>query len=102
MPRQALSNLMKNVPKKAYGQDIKSKILSIGNANLAKFKVSTHEATKRVLSVLMRHSNINVLYIPTSLKNNRSGMFRSLSILGKMHPDDTNVFAPNIIGKYEN
>ena len=102
MPGHALSNLMKNVPKKAYGKDIKSKILSIGNANLAKCKVSTHEAIKRVLTVLMRHSNINVLYIPASLKNNRSGMFRPLSILGKMHPDDTNVFAPNIIGKYEN
>ena len=29
-------------------------------------------------------------------------MLKSLSILEKMHPDDTNVFASNIIDKYEN
>ena len=33
-------------------------------------KVSTHEANKRVLSVPMRHSNIDVLYVPTGLKKN--------------------------------
>ena len=46
----------------------------------------------------MRHSDI---YVPTGLKKNRTRMLRSLSTLEKMHPDDTNVFASNIIDKYE-
>ena len=48
------------------------------------------------------YSNIDVLYAPTSLKKNRTRMLKSLSVLEKMHPDDTNVFASNIIDKYKN
>ena len=69
---------------------------------MAECKVSTHEAIKRLLSVLTRHSNNNVLLILTSLKTNRSGMSRSLSSSEKMHPDYANVFASNIIDKYKN
>ena len=29
-------------------------------------------------------------------------MLKSLSTLGKIHPDDANVFASNIVEKYEN
>ena len=50
----------------------------------------------------MRHSNIDVLYIRSGLKKNRTRMLKLLSILEKMYPDDTNVFASNIINKYEN
>ena len=37
---------------------------SIDNIFLTKCEVSTHEAIKRVLSLPMRHSNIDVLYVP--------------------------------------
>ena len=50
----------------------------------------------------MRHSNIDVPYIRSGLKKYRTRMLKLLSILEKMHPDDTNVFASNIINKYEN
>ena len=50
----------------------------------------------------MRHSNKDVLFVPTGLKKNRTRMLKSLSTLEKMHPDDTNVFTSNIIDKYEN
>ena len=69
---------------------------------MTKREVSTHETIKRVLSLPMRHSNLDVLYVPTGLKNNRTRMLKSLSTLEKIHPDNTNVFASNIIGKYEN
>ena len=49
----------------------------------------------------MRHSDIDVPYVPTDLKNNRTGMLKSLSVLEKMHPDNTNVFASSFIGKCE-
>ena len=35
------------------------------------------------------------------LKKNRIRMLKSLSILEKMHPDNTNVFASNIIDNYD-
>ena len=56
-----MSELMKKASKEAYGKDIKGKMLSIGNTFLTKREVSTHEAIKRVLSLPMRHSDIDVL-----------------------------------------
>ena len=60
-PEHEMSKLMKKAPKKAYGKFIKGKMYSIGNTFLTKCKVSTHEAIKRVLSLPIRHSNIDVL-----------------------------------------
>ena len=54
-----------------------------------------------VLSLPMRHPNIDVLYVLAGLKN-IAGMLKTLSILEKMHPEDANEFASNIIDKYEN
>ena len=72
------------------------------NIFLTKHEVSTHEAIKRVSSSHIRHSNIDVLYVPAGLKKNRTRMLKSLPILEKIYPDDTNVAASNIIDKNEN
>ena len=45
---------------------------------------------------------IDVLYVRTCLKKNRTRMLKLLSVLGKNYLDDINVFAFNIIGKCEN
>ena len=100
-PKHAMSKRMKKASKEAFGEDI-SKLLSIGNTFLTKREVSTHEAIKRILSLPMRHSNIDVLYVPTGSKTSRTRRLKSLSILEKMHPDDTNVFVSSFIDKYEN
>ena len=50
----------------------------------------------------MRHSNVDILYVLTSLKKNTTKMLKSLSILENMHPDDADVFPSNIIEKYKN
>ena len=76
-------------------------MFSIRNTFLTKCEVSTHEAIKRVLSLPMRHPNVDALYVPTGLKKNESRLLKSLSVLEKMHPDDRNVFASNIIDKYK-
>ena len=60
-PEHEMSKLMKKASKKAYGKVIKGKMYSIGNTFLTNCKVSTYEAIKRVLSLPMRHSNIDVL-----------------------------------------
>ena len=59
------------------GKDIKGKMLSIGNIFLTKCGVPTHNVIKRVSSLLVRHSNIYVWYVPTGLKNNRTRMLKS-------------------------
>ena len=49
-------------------------MLSIGNIFLTKHEVSAHEAIKRVLSLPLSHSNIDVMCVRTGLKNNRTRM----------------------------
>ena len=63
-----MTELMKKALKQAYEKDIKGKMVCIGNTFLTKREVSLHETIKRVLSLPMRHSNIDVLYVPTGLK----------------------------------
>ena len=101
-PEHTMSELMKKASKEAYGKDIKGKMHSIGNVFLTKREVSTHEAVKRVLSLPMRHSNIDVLYVPTGLKKNRTRMLKPQSVLETMNPEDTNVYASSVLDKYEN
>ena len=55
---------MKKASKEAYAKDIKGKMFSIGSTFLTKYKVSTYEVIKRVLTLPMRHSNIDLLYVP--------------------------------------
>ena len=59
---------MKKASKEVYGKDIRWKMHSIGNIFSTKSEVSTLEAVKRVLSLPMRNSNIDVLYVPMGLK----------------------------------
>ena len=66
---------------------------------LTKREVSTQETIKSVLYLPVGHSNIDVLYVPTGLKKNRTRMLKS--ILENMNPDDTNIFACDITEKYE-
>ena len=61
-------------------KSFKSKMLSIGDTFLTKHEVSAHEAFRRVLYLPMRHSNIDVLYVHTGLRKNRSRMKRTLMI----------------------
>ena len=101
-PEHTMSELMKKASKEAYNKDIQGKMYAIGNVFLTKREVSTHEAIARVISLPMRSSNIDVLYVPTGLKKNRTRMLKPQSVLDFMHPDDTNVYANNILDKYEN
>ena len=101
-PEHTMREAMKKTSKEVYGKYMGGKMHYIGNVFLTKYEVSMHEAVKRVLSLLMRHLNIDVLYVPAGLKKNRTRILKSLSILEEMHPDDKNVFASNIIDKYEN
>ena len=66
-----MSVLIKKASKEAYGKDNRRKMHSTGNLFLTKREVSTHEAIKRVLSLHMRHANIDVLYVPKGLKKEK-------------------------------
>ena len=101
-PEHTMSELMKKASKEATGKDIKGKLRSIGNVFITKREVSTHEAIKRVLSLPMRTSNIDTLYIDSGIKKNRTRILKPQCVLQKMDQDDTNIYASNILEKYAN
>ena len=80
-PEHTVSELIKKVSKEAYGKDNEANKCSIGDTFLNKREVSTHEVIKRVLSLPMRHSNIDVMYVPTGLKKVRTRMYVHLILL---------------------
>ena len=61
-PEHTMSEFVKKASMEAYGNEIKSNIFSVRNTFLTKREVSMHETIKRVLSLPMRHSNIDALY----------------------------------------
>ena len=67
-----MSELMKKALKESYGRNVTKKLSAIGNVYVTKSEVSTHEAIKQVLSLLLRTSNISVIYITNAQKNPRS------------------------------
>ena len=83
---------MKKASNEFYGRYIGGKIHFTGNKLLDECKVSKHEAIKRVLSLLMRHLNIDILYVSTGLRKNINELLKSITILEKLHLDDRNVF----------
>ena len=52
------------------------------------------------LSGPFRRSNIATQYIPTGPQNDRIRMLKPRHVLDEMDPDDSNIFATNMIEKY--
>ena len=101
-PEHTMGGVMKKASKEATGEGMKGKLRKIGNVFLTKQEVSTCEAIKSVLSLSMRTSNIDVIYLDTGFKKNRTRILKPQSLLDIMDPENTNVYATNIIEKYTN
>ena len=101
-PEKAMSELMKKASKEATNKGVQDKMWIIGNLISQKREVPTDEAIVRVLSLPMRSSKIAVDFIVTGLKENRTRALKSPEVLQKMNPDDTNIYALNILDKYVN
>jgi len=93
---------MQKALKEASGEDVKTKMRIIGNVFKTKRECSLAEATKRTLSLPMRSSNIDVVYVPTGFQENRIRMLKDQLVLETMDPDDKNVYKTNMLDKYSN
>ena len=96
-PEKTMSGLMKKASKEATDKGIRGKLRKIGDIFLTKPEIGIHEAALRLLSGPFRTLNIFVLYIPSGPQKNRTRMLKSGDILDRMDPNDTNVFATNMI-----
>ena len=100
-PERNMSELMKMASKEASGKEIRDKLKVIGNVFQKCREVSTHEAIARTISLPLRHSNYDVIYVPTGLKESITRMLKpKVNINKNDDPDSTDVYIPNILDKY--
>ena len=79
-PEHTVSKVSKKVSKEAYQKNNKAKLYAIGDTFLTEREIST-QTIKRVLSLPMRNSNIDVMYVPTGLKKIRTRIYVHLILL---------------------
>ena len=91
---------MKKAAKEATNEGVENKLRAMGNVFITKREVSTDEAIVRTLSLPMRSSKIDTVFVLTGKKENRIRALKSRTTLENMHPDDENIYAPNILDKY--
>ena len=101
-PEHSMSEFMKAAAKEATMSGVKEKLRAIGNQFITKREVSCHEAIMRVLSMPLRRSNNDVLYVPTGEKKHRTRVLKPQHQLDQMDPEDEDVFALNMLDRYAN
>ncbi len=99
-PEKTMSELMRKAAKEAPQGNLSSQLYHVANAMRKGREVSQHEAIMRLLSIPLRRSNTEVLFIPTDAKENRTRILKPKKVLDAMDKDDKNVYVPSIHDKY--
>ena len=101
-PDHTLSELMRKAVKEVNEAGVGDKLRAIGNVFITAREVSFQESTYHLLSHPFRRSNVDVQYIATGPKKQRTRVLKPRAVLEKMDDDDNDVFAVGPIEKYEN
>ena len=101
-PEHTLGELMRKAVKEVNEAGVGNKLRAIGNVFITAREVSFQESTYHLLSHPFRRSNVDVQYIATGPKKQRTRVLKPRAVLETMDDDDTDVFAVGPIEKYEN
>ena len=93
---------MKKASKEATCNGIRGKLRKIGDVFLTTCEIGIHKVALRLLLGPFRRSNIFVFYIPSGPQKDQIRMLKSRDVLDRNDPNDTNIFATNMIEKYIN
>ena len=102
-PERSMSELMRKTAKECESECVRQVMGKVGNILINKRETSLHEAIMRVLSMPLRRSNNDVVFVPTGDPKKRCRVLKSPTVLQRMlknNPDDLNIFAANIFDKY--
>ena len=102
-PERSMSELMRKTAKECDSENNRSVLRKVGGVLIRKRETSLHETCMRALSMDLRKSNNEVVFVPTGDPNKRCRVLKPQSVLDKMmkdNPEDTNIFASNIFDKY--
>jgi len=100
-PERTISELMNAASKEATSLPIREKLLKIGNVFQRSREVSLHQAIALTISIPLRHSNIDVIFVPTGPKEMRTRIIKPGLIKGNANdPETTDIYCPNLLDKY--
>ncbi|XP_060603545.1 uncharacterized protein LOC132756482 [Ruditapes philippinarum] len=100
--QRGMSNLMYAAAKEARNGnlDIKRQVRHIGNVFSNSVEVSAQEAVYLVLQMPLTRSTRDVVFINTSVPNQRVQLLKSKSALDELPADSTDIMSDNIIKRY--
>ncbi|XP_048238649.1 uncharacterized protein LOC124112461 [Haliotis rufescens] len=96
----SLSEPCLKASKESNSKPIREQLFSIGQIFLKSREVSTHEAIIRLLPLCLRKSDLDVSYILTDLKENRTRLMKPISVISSLHGDDEDLFVASTHDKY--
>ena len=103
-PENHMSELMRAACSEMQGKPLtlQDKLYKIGRVYQKCREVSTHEAIARATSIPLRHSGIDVQFVPTGRRENITRVVKLKHAVDRIEDSDsTDIFAPNFLEKYE-
>ena len=98
---KSMGELLKNVSNEVRTEELTTQLRRIGTAFLTHREVSAQEAVYRLLSMPMKRLSRSVVFIDTTVKEQRIVMLKNYAALSRLKEDDTGVFNKSLIDRYQ-
>lgn len=97
-----MGQLLKTISDMGHSNAWYQRMKKVGKAFLNAREVSAQEAVYRLLGFPMFRCSFRTIFIPNDFPNKRIGLLKPQKLLETQQDNDTNIFMPNIIERYEN
>lgn len=96
---KTMSELLSKASKEAHLKPVRDKFSLLGNVFLTHREISTDEAIYRILSMPLRQSSRQIIFLPTDQPNERTRLLKKMEIISQMANDEEDVYATGIINR---
>ena len=95
-----LGELLTAASRQAADMDLRSQLKKVGSKFLSSREVSAQEAAYRILSMPLKRSTRQVLYVPTELSEERVRMLKPMDIIQHLHDEDEDIYMEGMVDRY--
>lgn len=95
-----LGELLTAASRQAADMDLRSQLKKVGSKFLSSREVSAQEAAYRILSLPLKRSTRQVLYVPTELSEERVRMLKPMDIIQHLHDEDEDIYMEGMVDRY--
>jgi hypothetical protein len=99
-PEHELGELLTAASKQASNLDIRSQLKKVGSKFLNSHEISAQEAVYRLLSLPLKRSTRQVLYVSTEMQEERVRLLKPMNILQTLEDEDEDVYMEGMVDRY--